>query len=59
MYGKPSGDFKIMGQEYLQGDRMNGRQCVHNKAVSGKNKKDHRFSVEVGTLQVQLSFALD
>lgn len=51
-----------MGQEYLQGDQMNRRQCVIafcNKAVSGKNKKDHRFSVEVGTLQVQLSFALD
>lgn len=55
----PSGDFKIMGQEYLEGDQTNRGQCVRNKAVTGKNKKDHKSSVEVGILQVQLSFALD
>lgn len=41
----PSGGFKIMGREYLQGNPMNRRQCVHNKAITEKNKEDHRFPV--------------
>lgn len=42
----PSRNFEIMGQEYLQRNPVNRRQHVSNKVVTGKNKKDHGFSVQ-------------